>query len=191
MNAATIDVEIWKPVTGWEGSYEVSNLGRVRSLARQAAYERIDAYSGRVIAVTRKHAGKLLRPGRTSTGHMTVSLGRGNTQYVHVLVLTAFVGPCPYGMEGLHFDDVPANNRLGNLRWGTRSDNVKDAIRNGGFPLGVRHHMAKLTEQQVALIKAELPTKSTDRLALEHGVSGASIRQIKRGETWVHVGGDV
>jgi hypothetical protein len=50
---------------------------------------------------------------------------------VHVLVLTAFVGPCPDGNEALHFNDIPDDNRLSNLRWGTRSQNNHDAIRNG------------------------------------------------------------
>lgn len=123
--------EIWKPVVGYEGIYEVSDHGRVRSLDRIQVYSRIDQYSGRELTVHRLHRGRMLRPGRMTAGHLSVALGKGNSVCVHVLVLEAFVGPCPPGHESLHRDDVPSNNVLDNLRWGTRSDNIRDAIRNG------------------------------------------------------------
>lgn len=59
--------------------------------------------------------------------------GERKYQYVHILVLTAFYGPCPEGMEGCHHDGDPLNNRLGNLRWDTHVGNVSDSIRHGTF----------------------------------------------------------
>jgi hypothetical protein len=124
-------IETWKAVVGFEGQYEVSDKGRVRSLDCERVYERNDQYSGRLITVRRRHKGRMLRPGRMPSGHLSVALGKGNSVCVHVIVLDAFIGPCPPGHESLHRDDVPSNNDLNNLRWGTRSENLHDAIRNG------------------------------------------------------------
>jgi hypothetical protein len=127
--------ERWLPVVGWEGFYEVSDQGRVRSLARTVW--RSDG---------RRHfvAERLLTPRKSTTSaHQHVSLTRNNVsinQRVHRLVLAAFVGPCPPGMVSLHWDDVPTNNRLGNLRYGTRSENQHDRVRNGHHYLANQTH---------------------------------------------------
>ena len=113
-------MEVWKPIPS-EPGYEVSDLGRVRS-------------SDRVVDTVRgawRYRGKVLKPGRTKSGHLTVACGKGNSRSVHVLVLEAFVGPRPDGCECLHKDDVPDDNRLERLRWGTRSDNMREAWANG------------------------------------------------------------
>lgn len=179
--------EAWRPVVGFEGEYEVSNFGRVRSLTRVHTYQRIDQYSGNVIEVSRTRKGVELRPGRMKSGHLSVALGRGNSRCVHVLVLEAFVGPRPAGMEGLHGDDEPSNNRLYNLRWGTRSENLHDAISNGKAPIGSKKWNAKLTEDQVRKIKEQHAFLSSEAVARMYGVSGASIRQIRDGRAWAHV----
>jgi hypothetical protein len=124
-------IEEWRPVVGFEREYEVSNLGRVRSVDRVKVYKRIDQYSGRTLTVSRLHKGRHLRPGRKPSGHLSVALGKGNSRDVHVIVLEAFVGPKPEGEEGRHYDDDPSNNVTNNLLWGTRSENLFDAIRNG------------------------------------------------------------
>ncbi|MER9628363.1 NUMOD4 motif-containing HNH endonuclease [Mesorhizobium sp. M0296] len=179
--------EIWMPVVSHEGAYEVSNFGRVRSLDRIETYSREDYYSNSIVTVSRKLKGRVLRPGRTPSGHLTVAIGKGNSRHVHVLVLTAFKGPCPPGMEGLHGDDDPANNRLENLRWGTRSNNLVDAIENGKRGIGSRSYQAKLTEADVADIKANYSHLSSEKVASIFGVSGAAIRQIRSGKAWKHV----
>lgn len=119
-------MEEWRPVVGFEGLYEVSDLGRVRSL------DRVDTL-GR------------LRPGRSMAGspdgqgYLNYGLtpkdpsGKAQRQQTirgHVLVLTAFEGPCPDGHEGCHGNDVPDDNRRVNLRWAPRPANRADAIRN-------------------------------------------------------------
>lgn len=116
-------IKEWRPVVGFEGGYEVSNLGRVRSL---------DRFLPRIGNSPRIYRGKILNPQAKKAGHLWVQLGRGNQFYVHHLVLEAFVGPCPAGQVGLHWDDEPSNNFLENLRWGTRSDNYADYVRNYG-----------------------------------------------------------
>jgi hypothetical protein len=105
-------MEIWKAIPGYEGQYEVSDQGRVKSYRRD-------------------HEGRFLRPGRMPGGHLSVALGRGNSQCVHKLVLLAFVGPAPDKHECCHNNGNPADNRLENLRWGTRRENILDAVRHG------------------------------------------------------------
>lgn len=110
-------METWKSIPGYEGRYEVSDEGRVRSLDRY-----VPCFTP---PRTRFVKGQVLRPGRTTSGHLTVALGKGNSVWVHSLVARAFLGPRPDGMEVLHGDHNPANNVLCNLHYGTRSENLK------------------------------------------------------------------
>ena len=114
------NTETWRPVPGWDNLYEVSDLGRVRSL------DRIDSRGrprlGRVRELT-AHA-----------GYPRVNLwrdGEFETALVHRLVLTAFAGAPPEGHEARHLNDNPADNRLENLAWGTKSENEQDRLRHG------------------------------------------------------------
>lgn len=111
-------MENWRDIPGYEGRYQVSDLGNVRSVDR---YVRLVAHG---VETKRLARGKILRPGRTTSGHLTVALGRGNSQGVHALVVRAFVGPRPDGHEVLHLDHNPENNTLENLRYGNRGENV-------------------------------------------------------------------
>ena len=127
--------EQWLPVVGYEGLYEVSSEGRVRSLDRW-----IEKRNGSRCF----YRGTLLKPGRTESNHLFVVLPSRNggprvNARVHRLVLEAFVGPCPEGMEGCHRDDNPTNNHIENLRWDTHSENTLDRVRNG------IHHLANKT----------------------------------------------
>ena len=119
--------EIWKDIPGYEGLYQVSNLGRVKSLPR-VVLRRMK--NGKVHP--RRIHEKLLVPARQYRGHQQVCLckeGIENHQFVHRLVLLAFVGPCPEGMEVCHNDSDPTNNRLDNLRYDTRSGNKIDSVK--------------------------------------------------------------
>ena len=117
----SVSEERWLPVVGWEGYYEVSDQGHVRSV------ERVDSCGRHLKA-------RVLKLPKNASGHCHVSMyrnSRSESFLVHRLVLEAFVGPCPDGMEACHYDDDPANNRLENLRWATHSDNMRDSVRNG------------------------------------------------------------
>lgn len=117
--------EQWRPVPGWEGYYEVSDAGKVRSLPRTIT--RKDGFAMKI-------AGRDLKPSKTPSGHRRVHLSRvgepPTVALVHRLVLEAFVGPCPDGLEGCHWDDDPSNNNLSNLRWDTHQENMNDKARN-------------------------------------------------------------
>jgi len=97
--------ETWKPIIGYEGLYQVSDLGKVRSL--KFGKERI------------------LKPGM-SAGYLAVGLCNNGqkTRKVHQLVAEAFIGPRPDGYETCHKDDVKTNNVLTNLYYGTKSENL-------------------------------------------------------------------
>lgn len=114
--------EQWRPVAGFRaGCYEVSDRGRVRSL---------DKLDRRGIF----HPGKVLKPDSTKDGHLRVTLcvdHARHRRFVHRLMWEAFVGPIPDGMLIRHRNDVPDDNRLGNLDLGTVKDNVGDAIALG------------------------------------------------------------
>src|SRR5699024_3383608 len=127
-----IGTEIWKPIPGFEGLYEVSDHGRVRSLDRVVHSENY----------ARSVRGRMLKVNTAPDGRVSVNLFRDNIGYtrrVHRLVMEAFVGPCPEGMEVCHWNDNASDNRLSNLRYDTRSANTMDMIRNG------RHNHARKT----------------------------------------------
>lgn len=118
----------WRPVPGKEGRYEVSQDGAVRSLPRRVEHPLGPKF----------FRGKILSPRRGRRGRLRVLI-EGVDRYVHHLVLEAFVGPRPAGQEGRHLNDNPIDNRLENLAWGTRSQNLHDRVRNG------IHHQANKT----------------------------------------------
>lgn len=117
--------EEWRPVPGYEGLYEVSNLGRVRSHDRWVlrGFGRKALWKGRI-----------LKPRLGSKGHLFVTLyneDNGSHRSVHRLVAEAFL-PNPEALPvARHLDDDKENNRLDNLSWGTFRDNSQDALRNG------------------------------------------------------------
>lgn len=123
-------VEEWSPVPSYEGVYQVSDLGRVMSL------DRISNDGKRL-------QGRLLRPFVMPSGHIRVRLSVGNRQRtlkVHRLVLIAFFGQGAPDTEVLHIDGNPANNMVENLRWGTKSENVRDQVKHGVHPESRKTH---------------------------------------------------
>ena len=163
--------EIWKAthVVG----YEVSNLGRVRSVDRTVLL------GGKRQGEIRKLKGRILRLGRHPSGHLTVLLGAGRTYSVHILVAEAFIGPCPIGCEVLHWDGIPHNCCLDNLRYGTRADNLKDMVFQG---------KRNLTVEQIRQIRIELQFGKTQReVAQQFNVRREVVGAIIAGRHYSHV----
>lgn len=126
------EAERWRGVVGWEDLYEVSDLGRVRSLVRTT----VDS-----IGRSRVWPSKVLSAAFMKSGHRRVSLCRDSAPVsvlVHRLVLEAFVGPCPKGRQGCHDDGNPDNNEVTNLCWDTPSTNRYDCVRHGRHPCATR-----------------------------------------------------
>lgn len=166
------DLEIWKPVLGYEGYYEVSNFGRVKSFWRGAP--------------------KILKPSENHEfGYLSVNLHHPEisgykTRLIQHLVLEAFQGPRPAPeMVCRHRDGNPKNNRNDNLCWGTQAENLADRVEHGTANRGSRQGLAVLDEGKVKRIKELLKTGIVQRrIAEEFGVSYATITMIKKGQVW-------
>lgn len=127
-------VEEWRTVPGYEGSYEVSSLGRVRSLARTIMVE------GRW---TRRIKPRIRKAPIGSHGYRAVVLNAGGTTRtftIHGLVARVFIGEPAPGQVVCHNDGDKANNAVANLRWGTPSDNGLDTVRHGRNPNALKTH---------------------------------------------------
>jgi hypothetical protein len=156
----------WKSVQNFEGRYEVSDEGMVRNC------------SGKVLSP------RVCRKG----GHLRVALFKDGVRsdfMVHRLVLEAFVGPCPDGMEGCHNDGDPANNRETNLRWGTRSENQLDRHLHGTMLTGENHPNSKLTDDQVREIRRRVANgEQKQTLAEEFHLSDVAVGKLVRRQTY-------
>lgn len=113
---------------------------------------------------------------------------KGYAKKVHILVLEAFQGPRPEGLECCHSDGNSRNNNFWNLRWATRMDNIRDMQRHGTMPRGCRRHGSKLDETSVAELKRlKRSGVKTKPLSERFRVSGTTIRAIMRGLKWSHI----
>ena len=172
------EAERWLPVVGWERFYEVSSIGRVRSLPRLSV-------NGR-----RWYGGKILKPWLTH-GYEVVGLyrpGFHEHKQVHQLVAAAFIGPCPPGQQVRHGPNGKSDNRASHLCYGTSADNHADRLRDGTSNQGERHGLAKLTDVVVADCRIRHAAGETQSsLASEYGVSKAVMHHAIRGTRWAHV----
>lgn len=170
-------MERWLPVVGFEGLYEVSDEGRVRSLTHL-----VPCRGG----ATRTVHGRIRSSAGLLKGYPAVNLSAGRrTQMrtVHVMVLEAFVGPRPTAAhEGCHGDGNPLNCRLANLRWGTKAENKSDSFAHGTAVHGERVHCAKLDRLIVQSLRSDL--RSADRIARELGVDKSTVQRARSGRTW-------
>jgi hypothetical protein len=174
-------LEQWRPVAGYEGLYEVSNAGRVKSLERLVSNVR-GVYT---------RPAQLIKLHRNSGGYVTASLyinGNRKTYSVHFLVAQAFLRPCPGGYGNRigdytidHINRIKSDNRVENLRWLSHCENSK--LRN--VPIGARCKSAKLTAEEVIRIRSDARTLKA--IATDYNVSIAAVGHIKSGRNWRHV----
>lgn len=181
--------EIWKPVPNFP-LYEVSNLGRVKSLERK--YERGEWRHQVTQSVTwqERYISGWVKRSRGRPMSVMIALRKDGITYndrVHRLVLKAFVGPCPDGMEGCHNDGNPLNNALSNLRWDTHKSNVKDMEKhqtksNPPVHFGEAHHNCKLTAEDVKAIRSTPITRGVKaELSRKYDVSITTIKRVLDG----------
>jgi hypothetical protein len=170
--------EIWKPVVGYEGRYDVSNIGNVRSYLSFGLKEPDKSIPQR-----------MLLKRKSSFGYLIVSLygerSTEGTKHVHRIVLNAFVGPCPEGYECCHKNNIKTDNRVENLCWGTSSSNKKDY---GTQLQGERHPNHKLTNDDVLKIR-ELGKSGVMHkdIAKLFPVNRMTIGKIMRNVIWKHL----
>lgn len=178
--------EIWKPVVGYEGSYEVSNLGNVRGLDRI-----------KINAIGRKQhtLGRLLIKQSTYWGYHKVRLsmydnGKSKAKgvFVHRLVADAFIHNPEKKPQVNHIDGDKTNNNVNNLEWNTQSENQNHAVKTGLKKVfaGENNHSSKLTMVQVREIRASYIKKygAIAELARKYNVSGTAINYIIKNKTY-------
>ena len=175
-------MELWRVVVGYGGRYEVSSGGRIRSYIKPIV--------GGVKWLIKP---RLLNPSTTSKGYRRISLCDGcveKSYSVTRLVLAAFAGPCPDGMEAAHLNGDPGDNSIENLAWVTHRENESHKRLHGTTCCGSKNGNSKLTAKQVMAILVRL--KNGERgvaLAAEYGITPTTISDIGRGKTWTYVGG--
>jgi len=175
--------ERWMHIPGWDGFYSVSNLGKIKSLGRIVV--RRNGARFRVCERT-------LSPSVDKDGYLSVSLkcpGRRDDWYVHRAVLFAFRGPPPPGAECCHGPNGPSDNRLSQLRWGTRQvDQMDDRERDGTHPRGQIHGMSKISEGQAAEVWSRAWSGELQKdIASEFGISQSQVSRIKNCKGWRHI----
>lgn len=174
--------EEWRPIKGYEGFYEVSNLGRVRSLDREIVRndERKQFYHG----ITLKNI-------ITKIGYAAVFLCKNNKytlSHIHRVVATAFI-PNPQSLPQVnHIDGNKQNNHVDNLEWCTAKQNTIHAFNTGLIKSGAKHHASKLTFEQVQKIRNEyIPYDRLHggvALSKKYGVSPETINKIIHNKTY-------
>lgn len=172
--------EEWRQVVGYEGLYSVSNHGRVRSERRVVR----NTARGSVRVVGQR----VLRARPDGGGYLYVRLSNENEQRVvkvASLVAAAFIGPRPSGADVCHADGNRVNNAPANLRYGTRAENMADAMRHGTVRKGENHRSSKLTEAAVRAIRAD--TRTLAAIAADWKLSFQHVSAIRNRKAWAHV----
>lgn len=163
--------EVWRPIAGYEGLYEVSNLGRVKSLWHKTR---------RILKPALKH------------GYLQVNFVDGVTHKffsVHRLVALAFI-PNPENKPQVnHVNGDKTDNRVENLEWCTPSENMQHAVENGLMPQGADHPDSKFTNEQVLYIRENPDNLTTVQLAEMFDVTSSTISDVQLYKTYKNAGG--
>lgn len=172
-------MENWKSIPGYEGIYEASDLGRIRSLDR--------VNSGR------KSQGVILQGSKKKYSEVALKRGIEKVRYVliHKMVLETFIGQRPIGMVACHNNGNSKDNRLSNLRWDTRKSNEADKIIHGTRykAYGDKCGMAKLRPIDIERIAdMRMSGALLKDIGAWIGVSGVHVGRILRHTRWPHMG---
>jgi hypothetical protein len=169
--------ERWLPVPGYEGFYDVSDLGQVRSVRHMTSRG--------------PRGGKILAQFPDKDGYLRISLSRHGKVIqvpVHVLVLRAFVGEPEPGQQARHGPNGRQDNQLTELCWGTRLEQAEDKYRDGTMARGERQGNAKITAEIVRAIRAGWEAgRSQPELAQEFDISQPHASRIILRQSWAHV----
>lgn len=185
-NNGNLCEEIWLPVVGFEGLYEISNIGRVKSVPKTTAHR---TFEGRV------RVGKpiIKRQRLTKFGYLNLLLWKDGAYthfMVHVLVARHFIPNPENKTEVNHLAGIKEDNRHFKLEWATRSENIKHAFRIGLINQdGENHPSNKLNNKKVLeIFKSNLPQT---KLANKYGVCVQTIANVQKGNNWSHITGKI
>jgi predicted transcriptional regulator len=175
--------EEWRDISGYEGYYQVSSLGRVRSCDRTIKTVRGDRF----------FKGRILKPNLDPYGYPRLTLaknGKKTTRTIHPLVAGAFLGDRPEGHEVNHKYGVKDDNRVESLEWCTHLENMRHAKETGLTPcfVGENHPFALLTELKVSEIRELRASGLKLRVIAEmYGVSMSVVSGVVYGNNWKHL----
>ena len=178
--------EEWRDIPGYEGHYQASSWGRVRSLGR------VTVKKGGVRMTVRERilSGRAHRYGYSS--YVLRKNGKSHPYHGHVLVMRAFHGTPEPGLIICHNDSDGSNNRLDNLRYDTVKSNSADMVRAGNALLGEKNPQAILTSPEVVDIRyRRAHGESVSDIAKVYGLTYALISGVVRGVSWKHVEGPI
>lgn len=174
------DHEVWAAIPSWEGLYEASSLGRIRSVPRVIRY-----HTKKGTLVERPISGRIMKPSRNDDGYLGLMLSREGVavhREVHVLVCSAFHGARPKGMQAAHNDGDPSNCREYNLRWATPGQNAEDKRAHGTLREGQSHYRSRITNHDAIAIRAS--AASLTELSAKYGMCRQAISKIRTGQSW-------
>ena len=156
--------EVWKDIPGYEGRYQASNLGRIRS---------VDHYVVRLVK------GRVLRPRIRKKGYPVVTISGKGPKDVHRLVALAFHGEPAMGLQVRHLDGDRLNARPENLAWGTQSENERDKYR-----YAEKRHKLSVQDARDIRFRVNVLEESVSYVAADYGVTAEAIRQVAKGVTF-------
>lgn len=179
--------EIWKSINQYEGLYEISNHGKVRSLTMRTSHPGSK--------IKKLNTPRILKPQMTRKRLFIVLYDASRNRLsrktfrISRLVLDTFVGPCPTGFEASHLNGNSLDNRVDNLIWETHKKNNARKFFHGTAQIGDRHGMAKLTSKQVLEIRRIYSdgNLSQRELANNFGVHRSTIKNITSCKNWTHL----
>jgi hypothetical protein len=176
-------MEIWKDIYGYEGYYQVSSFGNVRSL---------DRYVNLNYGLKRIVKGKNIKKNISNTGYLRCQLNIKNSSKhfsIHRLVAVLFVPNYKKKLYVNHINGIKTDNHYKNLEWVSISENTKHAY-NEGFikkKLGEKHHLSKIKEIDVYKIKFETSHLRNFEVAKIFNISKEHVKSIRNNYTWKHV----
>jgi hypothetical protein len=167
--------EEWRAVVGYEGLYEVSDLGRVKNVARGRG----------------RRPGHVMQPAVSGTCEYPrlclKRLGASRNFTVHTLVAAAFIGPRPDGQETNHRNNVKTDNRAANLEYVTQARHTEHAFRTGQVYRGEQLPQARLAMAHIQQIRALRGVESQATTAARYGIRPGTVGAIQRRDRWEHV----
>lgn len=183
-----MDKEEWRDIPGYEGLYQVSNLGNVRSMSRVQRNKKL----GTTYFRQQRGRQRILRKNKR-LGYIYVDLWNisGRTHRVHRLVAKAFLTPDKSRPDVNHKNGDKTDNRLENLEWCTKSENAQHAIETGlrKNQYGQESNLAKLKEHEVLNIISDYESGmgTQKQIGLKYGISQSHVSLILKGKSWQHI----